>query len=154
MANPPIKPLASKVAEILDGAVLNEVQRLDHSGVFGFNSASLTVETLWRMITAGEIAFSDQDHGHQFGLPEPMDVEARARAMLVGQYLAKSQVGHDTSDLLISFASGPRLEIISASAGYEAWQLYGSGHALVGRGGRLSEAREIRPGLMIGGAWE
>ena len=41
----------------------------------------LRVDTLWRVVT-GEVAVTSADHGHQFGLPEPVDAGVRAEAGL------------------------------------------------------------------------
>jgi hypothetical protein len=44
--------------------------------LFSFSrGARLTVECPWRIIAEGHIAVSSEDHGQQYGLPAPIDLQ-------------------------------------------------------------------------------
>lgn len=146
--------LHTKVADILDGANLTSVLRHPHSWSFQFSSCSLGVECSWRLIADGRIALTDGDDGHQFGMPAPVDVEIETARRLVGQRVTHAVVASQTADLTISFGDDLRLEVVSNSSGYESWQLNIPGCVIVANGGLLSEAREVKAGLFVGGPWE
>jgi hypothetical protein len=147
--------LRAKVAGLLLNVTLHDVTRLEHSWEFGFGSANLTTAFPWRIVSGGRLALTSTDDGHQFGLPKPVDTEADARAALVGQRVRSAMVDPETADLRLIFGNGSRLELLSASVGYEAWQLNTPGACIVAAAqGRLSEAREVSPGVMVGGPWE
>jgi hypothetical protein len=42
----------------------------------------LGAETLWRVVSSERVEVTSDDHGHQFGLPEPVDAGARAIQVL------------------------------------------------------------------------
>ena len=92
--------------------------------VFHFtNGGSINAETSWRLIVAGRIRRTSADHGQWFGLPAPVDAEVELRTLLVGQKIQAAQLRDDTRDILISFDSGDRLEILPLSSGYESWHI-------------------------------
>ena len=74
---------------------------------------------------------SSEDHGHQYGLPAPVDAEAECRRLICGAVVAAVEVRDETRDFVIRFASGTRLELVPRSSGYESWQLAGPGGSLV-----------------------
>ena len=79
---------------------------------------------------------TSDDHGKQFGLPEPVDAEARCRSLIVGVKIERVEVVEDTADFMIFFESGARLEILPISSGYESWQVAApDGTATVAQGG-------------------
>ena len=43
---------------------------------------SLAVDCLWRIISNRQVQCTSLDHGHQYGLPEPIDAYAEARNWL------------------------------------------------------------------------
>lgn len=147
-------PLRTKVADTLKWASLHAVTRFEHAWGFSFSSGNLTTESHWRVVSGGRLLLTSDDDGQQFGLPEPVDTEAAAQAALVGGRVCAVELDVATADLRIAFEDGFRLEVISTSAGYEAWRLNTPGSCIVANGGRLSEAREVQPGLMVGGPWE
>lgn len=129
--------------------------RLEHSWVFQFGIAKLHIESEWRAILKGRIALSNQDDGHQFGLLAPVDVAAELNDVLVGRTIEQATIAADTSDLILRFNADIRLEVVSISAGYEAWQLNLPDSCIIGHGGAgISEARGSAPGLKVGGQWE
>ena len=85
---------------------------------------------------------------------------ARLLAELLGVPWEQSSHGvfspvYINDGLTLDFDEGSRLEILSTSIGYEAWQLNSVGSCIVaGNEGRLSEATYSAPQVMIGGPWE
>ncbi len=147
--------LRSKIEHHLIGLTLDSVRRLEHSWVFQFGIANLNVESEWRAILKGRIALSNQDDGHQFGLRAPVCVAAELNDVLVGRTIEQATIAPETSDLILRLNGDIRLEVVSISAGYEAWQLNLPDSCIIGHGGAgLSEARWSGPGLMVGGQWE
>lgn len=82
----------------------------------------------------------NEDHGHQFGLPEPVDAEAEISKRLLGKIITAVELQLDTGDLMLRMEDG-RLEIRCSSGGYENWQLNGpNGLVIVGYGGRVKKS--------------
>jgi hypothetical protein len=117
----------------LVGRTLTEVKRLGHcywQFVFG-PDAEVRSECPWRFIRDGGIALSNEDHGHQYGLPQPVDAEAECRALIGGAVVLTAEVREGSRDLVIGFGTGMRLELVPLSSGYESWQVAGPGRSLV-----------------------
>jgi hypothetical protein len=76
----------------------------------------------WRVVTADGIAHGDEDDGQRFGLPQPVDGEARVNYLLSGQKVRKVEVDGQTADLRVVFDGGARLDLFNNSSGYEGWQ--------------------------------
>ncbi len=140
------------------------VHRRDNNWVFAFGDSAadgcvVTTDTLWRVVEAGRIALTSEDHGQPFGLPAPMDVLDRCGALFAGRLARSVSVDPWTADVTIQFDREPRLDIISSSAGYENWQAYFR-HAdqdmtLVGAGGGavtcVSAPIGSNPKVFVGG---
>jgi len=107
--------------------------------VFALGSGSATsVACLWRIVERGRIVLCSEDHGHQFGLPAPVDGVVRARELLAGP-IKNVRLREATADLTIEFDGDRSLEIIPTSRGYESWQMStpsGRSYVAVG-GGRI-----------------
>ncbi|HEY5289514.1 MAG TPA: hypothetical protein VIJ59_05730, partial [Caulobacteraceae bacterium] len=104
----------------------------------------VVVETLWRLVDADHLVLTSEDHGHQFGLPEPLNAQLKIRASLASAAVVAASVDLRTADIALTFDTGTRLEIISTSCGYESWQAYfidgDQDVVLVGSGSGLSVA--------------
>ena len=87
--------------------------------------AEVRSECPWRVIRNGGIALSSEDHGHQYGLPAPVDAEAECRVLIGRAEVRSAEVRAESRDLVIGFGPGLRLELIPLSSGYESWQLAG-----------------------------
>ena len=98
--------------------------------VFG-DDARVHAGCPWRVVRDGGIVLSSEDHGHNYGLPAPVDAEAECRALIAGGMVRAAEIRADTRDIAIGFASGTRLEVIPLSAGYESWQVAGPGRRVV-----------------------
>ncbi|HUP79790.1 MAG TPA: DUF6188 family protein [Pirellula sp.] len=97
---------------------------------------SIAVECLWRIVRAGRIVLTSQDHGHSFGLSAPVDAARNAMEALLGVRVTNAQIREATADLHITLGSGMSLEIIPDSSGYESWQLYApTGRCYIAQGG-------------------
>jgi hypothetical protein len=151
---PPVS-LRAKVSMILEGTALDAVNRMEHSWAFSFGSAGLTTGFPWRVVSGGRLTLASGDDGHPFGLPQPVDAEAEAARALVGRRVVSVAVDPETADLRITFGGGARLELLSGSTGYEAWQLNTADACIVAAAqGRLSEAHYVKPNVMVSGPWE
>jgi hypothetical protein len=120
---------------ILLGRCLEQIARHDHSWGFTFSDGlNLQVHCLWRLLVAGRIATTSEDHGHKFGLPTPVDCVEELRRLIGGTAVIAASVRAGTVDVSLDFGSGT-LELIATSAGYEAWLLSGPDFLLVGQPG-------------------
>ena len=90
----------------------------------------------WRYILNGKIMLSSEDHGHEFGLPEPINAEVACAELLAMEVIAYGEIRADSRDIVLVFESGARLEIIPLSSGYESWEIRQSnGWGLTAQGG-------------------
>lgn len=81
----------------------------------------------WRLIGSKSIITTSEDDGHQFGLPAPVDAEARANEALADNRIAAVEMDVRTGDCTLRFGNGLSLQILTWSSGYETWQLYRDG---------------------------
>lgn len=101
-------------------------------------SSEFVITTLtWRLVGAKRIIVTNEDHGHQFGLPAPVDAEVEANTALEGCSISSVHVDGKTGDLSIQVGDALTLQILSSSCGYEIWQVYRDGEffGAVGSGG-------------------
>src|SRR5262245_51268545 len=116
---------------------LEAVRADPHSWLFTFsNGALLQAECPWRVVSEGRVALGNVDHDQKFGLREPIDATQLARRILADQRIAIARVQPETSDLVLEFSSGARLELFNGSSGYEGWSLTSpQGHQFIAQGG-------------------
>lgn len=95
-------------------------REFDWNFYFG-ERVSIDASPPWRVVTADGIAHSADDDGQQFGLPRPVDGEARSNDLLRGQRVVKVELDEQTSDLKLLFDGGARLDFFNNSSGYEGW---------------------------------
>ncbi len=111
----------------LIGATCTKVERSDEAETwtftFGDGQAGLVVSCPWRILAAGRIALAHQDHGHQFGLPAPVDGIVEGERLLSGKPVTAVLVHQDTADLTITFGGLTALEPFNNSSGYEGWNV-------------------------------
>lgn len=105
---------------------------LDFEGAAGFSIGSP-----WRILRGDAVALADADDGQQFGLPAPVDAEALANSILVGQIVERFEVDLKTADVVIGLTGNVQVEIWTNSLGYEGWQasLAGGNLSVIGLGG-------------------
>lgn len=96
----------------------------------------IRAECVWRLVVDGHIALTSEDHGHQFGLPSPVDAERRCRSVILEVEIQIAEVREDTRDIVSVFSSGARLEILPVSSGYESWEITApDGTQVIAQGG-------------------
>ncbi|OSZ72140.1 hypothetical protein CAP39_01895 [Sphingomonas sp. IBVSS1] len=78
----------------------------------------------WRIITTGRIAFGDEDDGHWFGLPAPLDGLERSASLLRRHVVQSVQLDRETGDLRILFNGDTRIDVFNHSCGYEGWDAF------------------------------
>ncbi|MFY9620715.1 MAG: DUF6188 family protein [Pyrinomonadaceae bacterium] len=124
----------------LVGRQCTAVHRDEFSWNFIFDAGAVTTPCLWRLIDAGRIRVTSEDHGQQFGLPAAVDARAEVESRLVHHVIQSAKVRADTGDLILEFGGELVLELLQTSSGYEAWQLTSPGgeHVIAMGGGDLA----------------
>ena len=113
---------ASTLAAALQGRECRVIKReADWSFDFG-DRLNIAASVPWRVVTPDGISHGDEDDGQWFGLPEPVNGEARANELLRGQRVAAVELDAQTADLRVVFDGGARLDFFNNSSGYEGWQ--------------------------------
>ncbi len=123
----------------LSGQTCAVIRReFDWCFTFG-QDCGVAVSSPWRLTRAEGVLWSDRDDRQMFGLPAPFDAEHETNRILLGARVELVEIAPGTSDLLIAFSNGVRLEVWNASCGYEAWLAdYPGGTTVAQGGGRLS----------------
>ena len=120
------------------GRVITDVKHIEPSQ-WSFTvglSLSVGVECPWRILDAGRIAISSEDHLQQYGLPDRLDAASIAANLLASRPITRVEVRESTADLLLEFEGHLSLEVIPFSTGYESWNIFGpSGFHVVAQGG-------------------
>jgi hypothetical protein len=163
--------MAAPLLKAFEQAVVGKtcaVERREADWTFAFGGAQLSglavsggcvvvAETLWRLINGDRLVLTFEDDGHQFGLPAPLDARLETSALLASAVVATASVDLRTADLVLTFDSGLRLEILNTSGGYESWQAYfidgEQDVVLVGAGGGLRVASSpvgSKPTIRVG----
>ncbi len=86
------------------------------TGKIAFN-----VSAFWRLLNDKQIHLVSIDHGHQFGLPKPVDLTQLLTDSLTGKTLLEIKVKQNTADLLLTLTDNFELEIFISSTGYETY---------------------------------
>jgi hypothetical protein len=122
----------------IDGSEMSAVSLVEPvSWWFKFSDgASLRVDAQWRVVTEEGVQVTSADHGHQFGLPEPVDAGGRAMRVLAHAKVLGAAVLKPAGDLVFDFSNGAKLEILTTSSAYEGWSLTSpNGDEIIGLGG-------------------
>src|SRR5258708_7102430 len=99
------------------------------------DSIRINVSGFWRLLIDGRIHFVSLDHGHQFGLPKPVDLVEWFTGKCNGQRLLELRVNTNTGDLYATMTGGMMLEVFIASTGYETYQFSFGGKSYIATGG-------------------
>ncbi len=120
--------MSAEVKTLLGPAMVGRscvVNRRDHDWDFAFGpGVSLVISCPWRLVSRDSILLTDSDDEQWFGLPAPVNAEARANALLQDESVQGIEVDGITADLLIRFSDGLRLDVFNNSSGYEGWQAH------------------------------
>lgn len=77
----------------------------------------------WRLSRASGIIASSEDHGHQFGLPAPVDSAAQAIAAIGKARVTEAFVRAGAPDLVVQFENQLVLDVLASSFAYECWKI-------------------------------
>ena len=107
----------------LVGNSLIAVRKQDYTWFFDFkDGAWIATESNWRLISPEAIVVTAEDHGHKFGLPQPIDAINRIFALTNGHPLESYEIAGVTSDLTLFFENGASIQFLNLSCGYESWR--------------------------------
>ena len=83
---------------------LSQVEKKDFTWFFSFeNGGSVSIDSAWRLITNDGLIATSEDHGHPFGLPEPVDAGKRVMAAVQNKRVLNYSCTERVSDLIIHF---------------------------------------------------
>ena len=120
----------------LVGQALKSLEKKDYSWFFVFaDDVSIVTESPWRFLTADGIVVTSEDHGHQFGLPAPVDAAERVLAGVSSRAVVAACITRPAADLIVDFGSQIQLQFFQMSCGYESWRLYIRGDETICTGG-------------------
>ncbi|RYY28264.1 MAG: hypothetical protein EOP62_03430 [Sphingomonadales bacterium] len=128
--------------KVIRDAVVGQAVRItrhesDWQFHFGGNF-SIGVGVLCRLRNQTGVIITNEDDGHKFGLPAPIDAEERANAIVGSGTCISFEFDALTSDLKFEFSNDVTLDVLSNSSGYESWQAWsGSETVAIGAGDGL-----------------
>jgi hypothetical protein len=115
---------------------LISIEKKDFTWFFTFgNDLSIATEGHWRLLTFDRIHVTSEDHGHPFGLPEPVDAAERVRSTVNGLTITNVELDSRSGDLAIQFGDASTAEFMQTSCGYESWRLFVDGDQTICLGG-------------------
>ena len=94
----------------------------------------VSVSGFWRLLEKNQIVLVSLDHGQQFGLPDPVDLEEQIKERLTGKKVIKIGIDKNTGDLSLLLTDGFKLEVYIASASYETYDLFLGNKRYIGLG--------------------
>lgn len=105
------------------------------SWIFNFtDNICLSATTLWRLLKNDRIVLVSADHGHQFGLPKPVNAVSELLGLLTGQKLTNIKIKRNTADLILTLTDGYAIEVFISSGGYESYNLHADNKQYIGMG--------------------
>lgn len=84
----------------------------------GYGTLSTSVP--WRIDFDGGIHIGYDDHGHRFGLPEPVDAYERIKTVTEGKDVEVVDVS-EVGDIAMRFSGGAVLRVFPSHLGYDCW---------------------------------
>lgn len=126
------------------GQRINDMGKQDYTWFFDFDSGgSITTESTWRLVTVEGIKATSEDHGHQFGLPAPLDAIDVLKKAIGQQTITQYKLDPITGDLLLIFDTKCELQFLNLSSGYESWHIvHGAQEIICMGGGKLHVLEE------------
>lgn len=94
----------------------------------------VSVSGFWRLLEKNQIVLVSLDHGQQFGLPKPVDLEEQIENKLSAQKLTKIEINKNTGDLSLLLTDEFKLEVYIASTGYETYDISVGNKRYIGQG--------------------
>lgn len=80
----------------------------------------LSTSVPWRIDLDGEIHLGYDGHGHQFGLPAPVDAFERLKTATEGKDVESVDVS-EVGDITMRFSGGAVLRVFPSHLGYDCW---------------------------------
>jgi hypothetical protein len=115
----------------LIGRRLHSVSKKDYTWFFVLDDQShVASESSWRLLTE-RVAVTSEDHGHQFGLPAPVDAADVVRESVGDSPVDRFELNDRTGDLGICFKNGVTLQFLTLSCGYEGWRIIHHNHEMI-----------------------
>lgn len=102
---------------------------------FFSDKTNVSIAGFWRIFKSNKIIFVSTDNGHQFGLPEPLDLVSEITKELSSKVLIEIKADKDTADLTLTLTDEIRIESYTSSTGYESFYLAINGETYIGMGG-------------------
>jgi hypothetical protein len=99
------------------------------------NDISFSFYTIWRLFKNDIVTLISNDHGHQFGLPKPVDLILDLKSSLDNKTLKEICVEKNSGDLYLNFDEDVKLIAYVSSMGYESFQFSANGKQFIGQGG-------------------
>ena len=81
----------------------------------------VNAEGFWRLLKDKSIHAVSLAHGHQFGLPEPVNLTTLVTKELTGKKLTRIHVDKNSGDLTLSLSDNIELHIFTTSTVYETY---------------------------------
>jgi len=103
----------------------------------------ISVSGFWRLLEKNHIVLVSLDHGHKFGLTEPLDLKEEIKNRLTAKKIIKIVVNKDTADLILTFTDQFKLEIYIASSNYETYDFSINNKRYIGLGSGSIAIMEI-----------
>ncbi len=120
----------------ITGQRIKDIGKQDYTWFFDFDGGcNITTESTWRLITVDGIKATSEDHGHQFGLPAPLDVIDVAKMTIGQQTIKEYDLDPRTGDLSLHFEDNCELQFLNLSSGYESWHIVHGSHEIICMGG-------------------
>jgi hypothetical protein len=118
------------------GSRLRSVEKKDYSWFCIFtNEVSVATETPWRFVNGDRIVVTSEDHGHKFGLPNPVDASVCVLSAVQNTLIQSARIDTATGDLFVYFSDRTFLQFLQMSGGYEAWRLFVGDREFICTGG-------------------
>lgn len=113
-----------EIEKALLGRSCEVVRREADWALYLVGGGSIALPIPWRIVADDRIAFANEDDGQLFGLPTPIDGQAKANSLVASRVITGIRVDRQTLDLTIYFDEEVRIDAFSNSSGYEGWHIH------------------------------
>jgi len=92
-----------------------------------------------------KVVVTSEDHGHQFGLPSPVDAAEVVRQKIADSVVDRFEIDERSGDFSLSFKNGVTLQFITLSGGFEGWRMVHPDLFLICLGGGELAIHDAKP---------